>query len=348
MMPVLEAVPNFSEGRDLDVVRGIVDAVTDAGAEVLDWSADRDHHRSVVTFVGDPDTVERAAVAAAAAACEAIDLRRHSGVHPRIGAVDVLPFVPLLGLTLEDAVASAHRVGRALADLGLPIFFYGAASDPPGRQLAELRRGGYETLVQGFPQDRHPDLLPADWPHPGAHPRWGATCVGARRLLLAWNVYVDGIEPEDARSLAAGIRETGGGFRGLRALAFELASRQAIQISMNLEDVEATSPDAVFEAVSRRVRELGGVVTRTEVIGMIPDALVLSAAAGRLQNPDLVSERLLSHRLAMHAARRAAAAAREVLDAVAAEGDAVPARVRAAAQRLARGLLGGEGSNCGP
>lgn len=345
MIPVLEAVPNFSEGRDLGVVRGIVDAVAGAGAEVLDWCADPDHHRSVVTFVGEPLTVERAAIAAATAALEAIDLRRHSGVHPRIGAVDVLPFVPLLGLTLEDAVASAHRVGRALAELGLPVFFYGGASHPPGRRLADLRRGGYETLVQAFPEDRRPDLLPPDWPHPGAHPRWGATCVGARALLLAWNVYLDGIEAEDARHLAAAIRETGGGFRGLRALAFELASQRAIQISMNVEDLDATSPDAVFEAIGRRARELGGVVTRSEVIGMIPDALVLSAAAARLKSLNLAPDRLLSRRLALHAARRAAAAAREVVDAVAAEGDAVPARVRAAAQRLAQDLLGAGGSD---
>ncbi|MBI4538704.1 MAG: glutamate formiminotransferase, partial [Gemmatimonadetes bacterium] len=160
MTPVLEAVPNFSEGRDLGVVRGIVEAVAGAGADVLDWSADPDHHRSVVTFVGDPPTVERAAVAAALLARDAIDLRRHSGVHPRIGATDVIPFVPLLGLTLEDAVGSAHRVAQDLADAGIPVYFYGAASNPPGRTLAELRHGGYEAVLERFPPGRDPDLLP--------------------------------------------------------------------------------------------------------------------------------------------------------------------------------------------
>lgn len=348
MTPVLEAVPNFSEGRDVGVVRAIVDAIAGEGAEVLDSSADRDHHRCVVTFIGEPTTVERAAVAAALIARDAIDLRRHSGVHPRIGAVDVLPFVPLLGLALDDAVASARRVGRELADAGIPVFFHGWASTPPGRALAELRRGGYEALVNGFPGDRRPDLLPADWPYPGAHPRWGATCVGARKLLLAWNVYLDGVDLDEARSIAAELREAGGGFRGLRALALELPSRGLIQISMNLEDVEASAPDSVFEAIVRRARSVGGAATRTEVIGMIPDALVLSAAAARLHLSDPAPERLLSRRLAEHLDRRAATAACEVVETVAAGGDDIPAAVREAAERLARSLMGVRASNREP
>src|SRR5688500_9559728 len=151
MVPVLEAVPNFSEGRDRDRIRALVDVVAAAGADVLDWSADPDHHRSVLTFVGDPATVERAAVAAARWALEHIDLRGHRGVHPRIGALDVMPVVPLQGLTLEDARASAHRIGAALVGLGLPVYWYAAASTPPGRRLSELRRGGFEAFAQGMP-----------------------------------------------------------------------------------------------------------------------------------------------------------------------------------------------------
>ncbi|MBI4521961.1 MAG: glutamate formimidoyltransferase [Gemmatimonadetes bacterium] len=340
MTPVLEAVPNFSEGRDVGVVRRIAAAAASAGAEVLDWSADPDHHRAVVTFVGDPRAVEQGAVAAALVAREAIDLRRHEGVHPRIGALDVLPFVPLLGLTLDEAVASAHRVGAQLAEAGIPVYFYGAASRPPGRQLADLRRGGFESLVGGFPNGRRPDLLPPDWTYPGIHPRWGAACVGARKLLLAWNVYVDGVSLAAAKSMAAGLREANSGFVGLRALALQLPSTGAIQISMNLEDPDATSPDAVFEAILCRVSELGGQVQRTEVVGMIPDALVLSTARSRLHLSDPSSDRLLSHRLALHLGRRAEAAVREVLEAVFAEGEAVPPAVREAAQRSARDLAG--------
>ncbi|HEX6940339.1 MAG TPA: glutamate formimidoyltransferase [Longimicrobiales bacterium] len=295
---ILEAVPNFSEGRDRAVVEAIVDAIRAAGAEVLDWSADPDHHRSVVTLVGTPPVVERAALAAARVAVERIDLRRHRGVHPRIGALDVLPFVPLAGLSMADARASARRVGRALAEeLGVPVYFYGQASDPPGRGLAELRRGGFETLVAGWPSDRRPDLLPADWVHPGAHPSAGATCVGARPVLLAWNVFVDGISSSDAAGIAARIREAGGGFVGLRALALELPSRGALQISMNLEDPRRVSPLDVFETIERMVAERGGRVTQTEVIGMLPDELLLSAAASRLRLTNAALGRVLSRRL---------------------------------------------------
>ena len=157
MVPVLEAVPNFSEGRDLSLVRELVATVGREGADVLDWSADPDHHRSVVTFIGDPDTVARASLAAARFALEHIDLREHRGVHPRVGALDVLPFVPLRGIEMEEAVAVARRVGRHIADLGVPVYWYGVDA-PGGRSLADIRRGGFEAL-RGDPGpalvDRH-------------------------------------------------------------------------------------------------------------------------------------------------------------------------------------------------
>jgi glutamate formiminotransferase len=298
---VLEAVPNFSEGREPAVVEEIVEAMRAAGADVLDWSMDPDHHRSVVTMMGPPPVVEEAAVAAARVALARIDLRRHRGVHPRIGALDVLPFIPLAGLTMEDARASARRVGRRLAEeLGIPVFFYAQASDPPGRRLAELRRGGFEALAAGWPADRRPDLLPPAWPHPGAHPTAGAVCVGARPVLLAWNVYVGGVTFDDAAAIAAQIRERGGGFRGLRALALQLPRRDRLQISMNLEDLEATSPMEVFRRIETLVAERGGSVLETEVVGLLPDELVLSAAADRLRLTGATTRRLLSRRLAEH------------------------------------------------
>ncbi len=369
MTAILEAVPNFSEGRDLDVVRGLVSAVEAAGAEVLDWSADPDHHRSVITFVGDPATVEEASVAVARAAFESIDLREHAGVHPRVGALDVLPFVPLVGAGMPEAVEVARRVGARIAEEGVPVYFYGEASDPPGRTLAPLRRGGWEAIRDGFPEGREPDLpavVPAneaaranhaaaaqpdrpaaarsdeaaaarpdrpaaarsdqptaappdqpaaaradastavrpDRPHgPRPHPTAGATCVGARRLLLAWNVDVEGVSPEALRELASGLRETGGGFEGLRVLALELPRQGRTQISMNLEDPVGVSPFRVFLAVEEEVRRIGGRITATEVVGMIPDALVLPAAADRLRLLDPDPSRLLSSRLAAHLAR---------------------------------------------
>jgi glutamate formiminotransferase len=296
---LLEAVPNFSEGRDPATVRAIVDVMTAAGADVLDWSADADHHRSVVTLVGPPAVVENATVAAARVALERIDLNRHQGVHPRVGALDVLPFVPVAGATLAEARASARRVGQRLAEeLGIPVYFYGAASEPPGRPLSALRRGGFETLRTAWPPDRAPDIAPAAWPHAGAHPTAGVTCVGARPVLLAWNVFVSGIDDTTARRIAREIRESSGGFLGVRALALRLKSSDRLQISMNLENVDVTAPMDVFVRIEALVQENGGMVTETEIIGMLPDALVWGAAAQRLKLGPETQTRLLSAALA--------------------------------------------------
>jgi glutamate formiminotransferase len=336
MPAVLEAVPNFSEGRDPGAIRDLVDVIAAAGADVLDWSSDPDHNRSVVTFVGDPPTVEAAAIAAARFARDHFDLREHRGVHPRVGALDVLPFVPLEGLTLGDAARSAHRVGSALAeDLGIPVYYYGEASNPSGRRLAELRRGGFEALRDGFPADRVPDHAAG---RTAAHPTAGVTCVGARRLLLAWNVYVEGVELDRLQALAGAIRERGGGFASLRALALRLESQNRLQLSMNLEDLERTSPFDVFRHIEREVASLGGRIAGTEIVGMIPDPLVLGAAADRLSLLDCPPSRLLSTRLARHVAERAARHAEALIEAVREEGDAVPARVREAALRLSGSL----------
>ena len=336
MLPVLEAVPNFSEGRDRGRIRELVDVIAAAGVEVLDWSSDPDHHRSVVTFLGDPPSVEAAAVAAARFARDHFDLREHRGVHPRVGALDVLPFVPLEGLTLADAARSARRVGEALArDLGIPVYYYGEASSPPGRRLGDLRRGGFEALREGFPEERPPDLSAG---RSAAHPTAGVTCVGARRVLLAWNLYVEGVELDPLRALASAVREIGGGFASLRALALRLESQDRLQLSMNLEDLDRTSPFDVFRHVEEEVARLGGRITGMEVVGMLPDPLVLPAAADRLSLLDCPPSRLLSIRLARHIAERAARHAEALLEAVREEGEAVPARVREAALRLSASL----------
>lgn len=340
MVPVLEAVPNFSEGRDLDVVRELVRVVESEGAEVLDWSADPDHNRSVLTYVGAPSRVEEASVAVARAAVDAIDLRRHEGVHPRIGALDVLPFVPLQGLGMDRAVESARRVARRLArEVGVPVYLYGRASEPPGRPLHELRRGGFEALRKGFPEDRAPDLVPKDWGHAGAHPSAGATCVGARPLLLAWNVLVEGLDVAAAKRIARDVRETGGGIPGLRALGLELPERGMIQVSMNLEDLDRTSPYQVFLTLETRIRGEGGRVAGTEVIGLVPDALVFAAAEDRLTLVDSDSSRLLSRRLAAHVSERATTEAASLLERIRGAGDRVPPDIRDAAERLADSLM---------
>lgn len=299
---ILEAVPNFSEGRDLAVVQAIVEAMRSRGAEVLDWSADPDHHRSVVTVIGPPELVEEAAFAGAAVAVEKIDLRRHAGVHPRIGAIDVLPFVPLAGLTMAEAGCSARRVGERMAnELRIPIFFYGAASQPPGASLAALRRGGFEQIVRGWSPERKPDLLPPQWEYPGAHPAAGASCVGARPVLLAWNVWIAGVSLDAARRIARQMREEHSGIRGLRALALPLPSRNALQVSMNIEDVERSAPGRAFALIAGLVADAGGEVTQTEIIGMVPDALLEAATEDWRLAPG-TRERSLSRRVAEYTA----------------------------------------------
>jgi glutamate formiminotransferase len=254
-----------------------------------------------VTYIGDPVAVEEAAFLAARFALEHFDLRRHAGVHPRVGALDVLPFVPLEGLDMGDAVASAHRVGRRIADLGVPVFFYGEASVPPGRRLSTLRRGGFEAIREGFGTGLRPDLPPAAVaPHPSA----GVTCVGARPVLLAWNVFVVDLSLQGAREIAGRIRESGGGFPGLRALGLRLEGQGRVQISMNLEDPFGTSPLDVFDAIEREVAARGGRVEETEVIGMIPDTLVHPATVGRLHLSDYGPARVLSRRVAEYVSRR--------------------------------------------
>ena len=306
---VLEAVPNFSEGRDLAVIERIVAAISDAGAAVLDWSADPDHHRSVVTLVGRPETVEAAVLAGARIAFDHIDLRRHDGVHPRVGALDVLPFVPLVGLTIEQANAVALRVGRRIVDeFGVPVYFYGYTSTPPGRPLAAIRKGGFETLVSGWPQQL-PDLLPADWPHPGAHPRSGAACVGARTILLAWNVFVSGLSYDSAKRIAAAMREEKSGLKGVRALALQLPRRGALQISMNLEDPTVTPPVVVFYRLEQLIEEAGGAVAETEIIGLMPDELAVSVAHDRLKLQAGTTQRLLSHKVLQYVTQQGIPAA---------------------------------------
>lgn len=339
MVPVLEAVPNVSEGRDAGVHRALVEAVEAEGVDLLDFTADADHHRCVLTFVGEPEAVERASLALAAVAVEAVDLRRHRGVHPRIGALDVLPFVPLMGLSMGDAVASARRVGEGLAGLGIPVLFYGEASTPPGRPLPGLRKGGFEALVGGFPPDRRPDRLPSPWPYPGAHPTAGVACVGARKVLLAWNVAVEGVSLAELRRIAAEVREAGGGYPGLRALALELPRRGALQLSMNLEDPEAVDPIRVYRDLESRVEALGGRLGATEVIGMMPDALVLPAAADRLRVPEADASRLLSAALARHLSARVTREAANVVEAVRAAGPGVPDGVARAVRRLQATLI---------
>ncbi len=306
MIPVVKAVPNFSEGRDPEFVVAVSRAFADEGCEVLHATSDPDHNRSVVTVIGSPRAVEEGAVNAAEIALRCIDLRFHQGVHPRVGALDVLPFVPIRGLEMEEVTDLARRTGVRIAGMGIPVYWYGHAS-PKGRKLASIRRGGFEALVRSLPSHRPtadlPGLDATGAPvHAFAHPSAGAACVGSRSVLLAWNVDLEGVSLRAARGIAARIREAGGGFSGLRALAFRLPVQARIQVSMSLENLVATDPLEVFRSIEDEVSRLNGRVTGTEVIGMIPEVLAASAVARTVGIGDWSEKRILSRRVSAYLA----------------------------------------------
>jgi len=276
--------------------------------------------------------VERALVAAAEVAIERIDLRSHEGVHPRVGALDVCPVVPVHGLEMREAVESARRVGEGIAELGVPVFWYGEAADEPGSGLAPLRAGGFEAFAGGWPTGRIPDL---DAGRAAAHPTAGITCVGARPVLLAWNVWVDDADREALADLARRLRERDGGIKGLRALALELPRQGALQLSMNLEGAEARDPFDVFLRIERDLDDLGARIARTEVIGMIPDTLVFPAATNRLRLSEPDPARMLAARVQRYALERTERDLRTVVDWVLGAGSEVPSEIRDAARLLA-------------
>ncbi len=264
---IVECVPNVSEGRDGNVIDRIARAVRSVpGVTLADIHADPDHHRSVFTILGPPLDVEAAALALAEAALAAVDMQRHRGVHPRIGALDVLPFIPLRGMTIGEAVAVAHRVGETLgARWALPVYFYGeAALRPDRRPLSEIRRGEYEGLEKRLATFM-PDRGPARF-----NPRAGAIAVGVRGLLIAYNVWLDSDDLEAARVIARALRESSGGLPGLEAMGVRLASRGCVQVSINLLDFRRTPLPLVFDRVRSEAARLGVNVRRGELVGLAP------------------------------------------------------------------------------
>ena len=269
--PLFECVPNVSEGRDAAVVEAIAASVRDVpGVTLADVHADPDHHRSVYTFLGPPAAVEGAALALAAAALARVDMREHHGMHPRLGALDVLPFVPLRDATMEDAVAVARRVGEALAaSHALPVYFYGAAATRAERRaVRDLRRGEYEGLAARLAApDGAPDAGPAIFV-----PRSGAAMVGARGVLIAYNVWLESRDLGVARDIARAMRESSGGLPSVQALGVPLERRGFVQVSMNLLDYRRASIPRVFDAVAAEAARRGIAIARAELVGLAPRA----------------------------------------------------------------------------
>ncbi len=296
-MTLIECVPNFSEGRDRAVVERIRSAIASVPAvRLLDQTRDPDHNRSVFTVVGEPDPVAEAVLQAARVAVEKIDLRQHTGVHPRIGALDVVPLVPLEGASSEICIALAHRLGQDLWNrLRLPVYFYGdAALDERRRSLEQIRRGGFEALAASLPEDadRRPDVG-----GPDLHPSAGAAAVGVRKILIAYNVHLASTDVSIAKRIASRIRESSGGLPEVKALGLELRSRNLTQISMNLTDFEKTAPHVVFQHVKTEAERLGTEVVGGEVIGLIPRKALEMAATHSVEIPGFHSDIVLENRL---------------------------------------------------
>ena len=287
--PLFEAVPNISEGRDRKKIERIVAAVqTVPGVRVLGLHSDPDHNRSVITMVGEEEPLVQAATTLARSCADEIDLSEQTGVHPRMGSLDVLPFVPLQDATLEDAARLAHTAGERISELGFAVYLYESAATAPHRKnLADVRRGGYKGVAERVSDPAWtPDYGPAK-----LSPSLGAAAVGARPFLVAFNAFLDTGDVSVAREIAGKVRERDGGLPGLKALGLEVGGKA--QVSMNLTDLEKTSLPEALEAVRCRAAERGASVESTELVGLLPLEALLQIAHHYLALPGIEKEQVL-------------------------------------------------------
>jgi glutamate formiminotransferase len=296
MLSLVECVPNFSEGRDLAKVDAIVEAIASTGASILHRTSDPDHNRSVITFAASADLVGEAALQGVRKAVELIDLRRHEGVHPRIGAADVVPLVPLRGISMEECAALATEAGRRIwEELHVPVYLYEAsARRPQCVSLPDVRRGQFEGLQAEAVSN--PERCP-DFGGPELHPSAGASVVGARKLLVAFNALLDTPDVKIARAIARAVRGSSGGLPFVRAMGVYLPSRGQAQVSMNLIDFERTPMHVAVDAVKAEAARHDAKVTSTELIGLAPAKALEAAAAAYLQIENFDLPRVLENRL---------------------------------------------------
>jgi glutamate formiminotransferase / 5-formyltetrahydrofolate cyclo-ligase len=293
---IIECVPNVSEGRRRDVVEMLVQGVRSvSGVRLLDASSDPAHNRSVLTMAGDAGPLKDAVVALVAAAVTHIDLRTHSGEHPRLGAVDVVPFVPIEGVTMADCVALARETASEVASrFEVPVFLYEEAASTPGRRnLEDIRRGEFEGLAAKMASaDWAPDFGPSR-PHPSA----GAIVIGARMPLIAFNINLATDRLDVAKKIASAIRHSSGGFRYVKAMGIALEDRGIVQVSINLTNYEKTPMSRVFDAVRQEAERYGVAVLESEIIGLTPQAALVSSAEHYLQLARFSSSQILENRL---------------------------------------------------
>ena len=298
MKSLIECIPNVSEGRRDDVVARLAESAVRAGPGVilLDRTSDKDHNRSVFTYLGDGPALVRGMTALVGAALEEIDLATHRGAHPRLGAVDVIPFVPVRGATSADCVALAKELGKSLADrYGLPVYLYeDAASSPERQNLANVRKGEFEGLASRMKEAAWaPDFGPS-----APHPRGGATVVGARAPLIAYNINLGTADLAVADRIARAIRHLSGGFRFVKAMGVKLEARGQVQVSINMTNHEKTPLHRVFETVRCEAERHGVPVVGSEIVGLVPAAALFAAAAHTLRleadpGPQVLENKLL-------------------------------------------------------
>ncbi len=297
MTTLIECIPNISEGRRPEVVAAVRNAAVSAGPGVLllDWTSDADHNRSVLTFLGDGPALVRAMEAMVAEALVHVDLTKHEGAHPRLGAVDVIPFVPIRGATAADCVALAKELGARLAEKhGLPVYLYeDAASSEARRNLATIRKGEFEGLGEKM---KSPDWKP-DFGPDAPHPTGGATVVGARSPLVAYNINLGTADLSIADRIAKSIRHLSGGYRFVKAMGVKLEARGIVQVSINMTNTEKTPLHRVFETVRSEAERFGVPVVGSEIIGLVPQAALVGAAEHYLRLESPAASQVLENKL---------------------------------------------------
>jgi len=293
---VIECVPNVSEGRDRAAIEEIASAVGLVGARLLDVHSDSDHDRSVFSFVGEETEVLDAALALCRVAAERIDLTRHRGTHPRMGAIDVVPFVPLGDATMSDCVRLARKAGEEIAEeLGIPVYLYAeAATRAERKNLAVIRRGGFERFGEKI---ERPEWAPDFGPR-RIHPTAGVVAIGARPFLVAYNVVLASDDLDIARAVSAIVRERDGGLPGVKALGMSLASRGLVQVSMNLTDITSTTVPQAFGAVRQEAARRGVEVVESEIVGLVPRAAIACATGADILLAGALDAKILEERIA--------------------------------------------------
>lgn len=295
MARLVECVPNFSEGRDLEKVEKIVDEIRKVEeVTLLDYSSDPDHNRSVVTVIGEPEKVKEAVINAIKVATELIDMSTHEGAHPRMGATDVVPFTPVSEVTMDECIELANEVGKVMGDMGIPVYLYEDAATKPERQnLAKVRKGQYEAFFDKIHEEGwEPDYGPREM-----NKKSGATAVGARVPLVAFNINLDTPDVEIANAIAKKVRHIGGGLRYVKGIGLKVEERNITQVSMNLVNYEKTRVYQAFEMVKMEARRYGVNVVGSEVIGTVPMKSMLDAAEYYLQIENFDINQILEKRL---------------------------------------------------